>query len=97
MLAGGRPRRPKARSGRKTLAAARATRGEDLAAADRGAAGAEAVPALANELARLISPLHVFDSNGEIGADGPRAANRPTRTSRAALLKGELRTSRENS
>jgi hypothetical protein len=80
------------------LAAARATRVEDFAAADRRRAGAEAVPALANELARLISPLHVFDSNGEIGFGGACAAgDKPTRTSRAALRKGEPRTSRENS
>ena len=45
-------------SGRQLLAAAGATGGDDLAAADSGHAGAEAVTALAHELGRLIGPLH---------------------------------------
>ncbi len=46
-------------SGRKLLAAAGAAGVEHLAAADGRHAGSESVAALANELAGLISPLHV--------------------------------------
>ena len=53
----GRARRATA-SGRKALAAAGAASGDDLAAADRFHTGAEAVAALAHDLAGLISPLH---------------------------------------
>jgi hypothetical protein len=45
-------------SGAQTLAAARAARGEDLAAAGRGEAGTETVAALAHQFAGLISPFH---------------------------------------
>src|SRR6266404_4867418 len=45
-------------SGAQTLAAPCATCGEDLAAASRREAGAEAVTALAHQFAGLISPLH---------------------------------------
>ena len=45
-------------SGAQTLAAPRAARGEDLAAAGGRKAGAEAVTALAHQFAGLISPLH---------------------------------------
>jgi hypothetical protein len=45
-------------SGAQTLAAPRAARGEDLAAAGRGQSGAEAMTALAHQLAGLVSPLH---------------------------------------
>jgi hypothetical protein len=45
-------------SGAQTLAAPRAARGEDLAAAGRGKTGTEAVTALAHQFAGLISPLH---------------------------------------
>jgi hypothetical protein len=45
-------------SGAQALAATRATRGENLAAAGRGETGAEAVTALAHQFAGLISPLH---------------------------------------
>src|SRR5947208_13035182 len=45
-------------SGAQTLAAPRAARGEDLAAAGGGETGAEAVTALAHQFAGLISPLH---------------------------------------
>ncbi len=46
------------RSSRQALAATRASRREDLAAADRLHTGAEAMTAFAHELARLISTLH---------------------------------------
>ncbi len=55
---GKRPRWSQKGSGRQLLAATRATGGDDLAATDRGHAGAEAVTALAHELAGLIGPLH---------------------------------------
>jgi hypothetical protein len=45
-------------SGAQTLAAPRAARGENLAAADRRKTGTEAVTALAHQFAGLISPLH---------------------------------------
>jgi hypothetical protein len=45
-------------SGAQTLSAARAARGEDLAAAGRGQSGAEAMTALAHQFAGLVSPLH---------------------------------------
>ena len=45
-------------SGAQALAATRAARGENLAAAGRGEPGAEAVAALAHQFAGLISPLH---------------------------------------
>src|SRR5450755_3662652 len=45
-------------SGAQALAAPGTARGEDLAAAGRGEAGAEAVAALAHQFAGLISPLH---------------------------------------
>ena len=51
-------RRRRAGSRRQALAAARAARVENLAAANGLHAGAEAVAALANELAGLKSPLH---------------------------------------
>jgi hypothetical protein len=44
--------------GRQTLAALGAAPRDDIAAANGRHTGAEAVPALAHELARLISPLH---------------------------------------
>ena len=44
--------------GAQALAATRAARGEDLAAARRGEAGTEAMAALAHQFAGLISPLH---------------------------------------
>ena len=50
--------RARTRSGRQLLAAAGATGGDDLAAADSGHAGAETVTALAHELGGLIGPLH---------------------------------------
>ena len=60
---GRRLRAPVAHSRRECLrgeplAALRPARGDDLAAALGGHAGAKAVPALADELARLIGPLH---------------------------------------
>ena len=55
-------------SGAQTLTAARAAGGENLAAADRGKAGAEAVAALAHQFAGLISPLH-----GQFSADNWQA------------------------
>ena len=45
--------------GRKALAALGAAAGENIAAANRRHAGAEAVAALADELGRLIGTLHV--------------------------------------
>ena len=42
----------------QALAAAGTARGDDLAAADSGHAGTEAMAALAHELARLIGPFH---------------------------------------
>lgn len=50
------PRR--AVSGRKFLAAARAPGRDHLASALGGHTGAESVPALADDFARLIGPLH---------------------------------------
>ena len=60
---GRRLRAPVAHSRREclrgqALAAMRPARGDDLAAALRRHAGAKAMPALADELARLIGPLH---------------------------------------
>src|ERR1700674_1509167 len=49
-------------SGAQPLAAARAPRGDDPAATRGGHAGAEAVTALAHQLALLKGPLHVFVS-----------------------------------
>jgi hypothetical protein len=56
-------------SGAQSLAAASAASGKDLAAANCGEAGAEAVAALAHQFAGLISPLHGFFSapNPSIG------------------------------
>src|SRR5271157_718396 len=45
-------------SSRKSLAAARAAGGDDLAAADGRHARAKAVAALAHDFGRLIGPLH---------------------------------------
>jgi hypothetical protein len=53
-------------SGAQALAATRAARGEDFAAAGGREAGAEAVTALAHQFAGLISPLH-----GSFSADNP--------------------------
>jgi hypothetical protein len=67
-----------AASGREALAAADAASGENLAAADGGHAGAEAVTALAHEFGGLISPLHgdapvrLFAFWGRV-AEGPDA------------------------
>ena len=47
-------------SGRKALAATRATGGDDLAAADGGHARAKTVATLAHELGGLIGPLHGY-------------------------------------
>src|SRR3954471_7003586 len=50
---------PRARaSGTEALASPRTPRCDDLAAADRGGPGAEAVTALAHQFARLIGPFH---------------------------------------
>ena len=59
---GKRPRWSQKGSGRQLLAATRATGGDDLAATDRGHAGAEAVTALADELGGLVGALHVLNS-----------------------------------
>ena len=61
-------------SGRQFLAAAGTARIDDLAAAGSGHSGPEAVPALADELARLIGPFH-RQSRG-IWAAGPWPAVR---------------------
>jgi hypothetical protein len=54
----GLSRAARAGSGGKTLAAARPTRVENLAASDGFHAGAKTVATLANDLARLVGPLH---------------------------------------
>ena len=70
-------------SGRQTLAALRAAPRDDIAAADRRHAGAETVPALAHELARLIGPLH--DTFSISGPDGRTARyGRPVGSTGAA-------------
>ena len=50
------------RSGAEPLAATVAAGGDDAAAALGGHAGAETVPALADELGGLIGALHLFDT-----------------------------------
>ena len=60
----GEPRRGGC-SGAEPLASARAPRGNDPAPAFGRHAGAEAVPALADELARLIGTLHGIGSEPE--------------------------------
>ena len=52
--------------GRKTLATLCATVGNDLATANSGHTGAEAMAALADELARLISALHGTNSDNSV-------------------------------
>jgi hypothetical protein len=52
-------------SGRQALAAFRASRGQHPAAAWRGHSRAEAMAALADELAGLVSALHGTGSNGD--------------------------------
>jgi len=59
---------PVKKSGRKALAATGAARGNDFPTADRRHAGAEAMAALANDLAGLIRPFH---------RSSPRATRRP--------------------
>src|SRR6185503_3765020 len=59
-LAIGHPSLPAAISRREALAALRTPPGDDRAAASRGHALAETMPALAHELARLIGPFHVW-------------------------------------
>src|ERR1700722_20026995 len=67
-------RRAGSESGGQALAAARPTSGDDLAAADRLHARPKAVPALANELARLIGPLHGQISKTSWSRGAPRGS-----------------------
>ena len=57
-------------SGAEPLAALRAPCGDDFAAAGGGGAGAEAVTALAHQLARLIGPFHGSETPLVLGAEG---------------------------
>jgi hypothetical protein len=64
---------------RQALAALGATAGYDLAAADSGHTGTEAMAALAHELARLIGAFHVdtpvqIEKRTRATAQGPRHA-----------------------
>jgi hypothetical protein len=86
--------------GAQTLAATRAARSEDLAAASRSEAGAEAMAALAHQFRGLISPLHGSFSADNLPAKpaiclineicppmwaGPKIRPFPARKSRPAL------------
>jgi hypothetical protein len=70
--------RRKPGSGAQTLAATRAARREDFAAAGGRQAGAEAVTALAHQFAGLISPLH-----GSFSAD-----NLPAKPTICLIIEG---------
>ena len=74
------PRQPRGRSSRKALAAAGAARVQHLAASDRLHARAKAMAAFANELARLIGPLHVINSKSRdfTGESAIGFPNKPT-------------------
>ena len=58
-------------SGRELLPAVSAARGDDLAAAGGGHAGAETVAALPHELARLVGSLHRLDLKARMGPGRP--------------------------
>jgi len=87
------PQRPRGRSSRKALAAAGAARVQHLAASDRLHARAKAVAAFANELARLIGPLHVINSKSWefTGQSALGFPNKPTPDLAAPLPRREPR------